>query len=161
MTCPLASSILRFAYCAVAVPASTGIILSNRLLPAQAAIQAYDITIDVTAGSLAGNQFTGSICYDDEFLTGIGSETVTPYLGLGTRMTFLGQTYNETADTDYPEFPQLILQDGEVDRLEFWVESDQRGSWWDTPGWAIELTRQGPGDPVDSCGLVGGAATAQ
>jgi hypothetical protein len=129
-------------------------------VPAQAAIQTYDITIDVTAGSLEGNRFTGRICYDDEFLTGMGIETVTPYLGLSTRINFLGQTYDQTDDTDYPEFPQLILQEGEIQRLEFWVESDQRGSWWETPGWTIELTRQAPGD-LPGCGPAGDSIMVQ
>lgn len=148
MNRPLASSILRFACCAVALPASTGMLLSSRTLPAQAATQIYDIVVNVTAGSLEGNQFTGTICYDDEFLMGIGTEEVNPYLGLSTTMNFLGRDYDQTADTDYPEYPKLILEDGEIQRLEFWVESDQRGSWWDTPGWDIQLTERERFEPT-------------
>ena len=136
------SSILRIACCAVAVPASTGFLLSGLSSPAQATIQTYDIVVDVTAGSLEGNQFTGTICYDDEFLMGIGTEEVSPYLGLSTTMNFLGKDYDQTADTDYPEYPKLILQDGEIQSLEFWVESEKRGSWWNTPGWDIQLTKR-------------------
>lgn len=138
----VASSLLRFACCAVAVPASTGLILSSIPGTAQAAIQTYDIVVDVTAGSLEGNQFTGTICYDDEFLMGIGTEEVSPYLGLSTTMNFLGKDYDQTDDTDYPDYPKLILEDGEIQSLEFWVESDQRGSWWNTPGWDIQLTER-------------------
>ena len=138
---------------AVALPTAAGLALSPlATAPTQAAPHIYDITIDVTAGSLNGNTFTGAICYDDEFLMGMGTEEVTPYLGLLTTMNFLGKDYDQTADADYPEFPKLILQDGEIDRLEFWVESDTRGSWWDTPGWDIQLSeRQGITELPTSC----------
>jgi len=128
---------------AIALSAAPAILLSSlAITPAQAAIRTHDIVVDVTAGSLEGNQFTGTICYDDEFLMGIGTEEISPYLGLSVTMNFLGKDYDQTADTDYPEYPKLILEDGEIQRLEFWVESDERGSWWNTPGWDIQLTER-------------------
>lgn len=150
------SNIFQSIFCAIAKQASYGIALPAAGLflanTAQAAPHIYDITIDVTAGSLNGNTFTGAICYDDEFIMGIGTEEVTPYLGLLTTMNFLGKEYDQTADADYPDYPKLILEDGEIERLEFWVESDTRGSWWDTPGWDIQLSqRQGITEIPTSC----------
>ncbi len=112
---------------------------------AQALPVTYDITITVTDGSLKGNTFTGSFTYDDEKLTYSGQESLSPKDGISATMNFLGKDYNATDDADYPDYPQLIFQDGAFERLEFWVESDTRGSWWDTPGWNIELSRTGAG----------------
>lgn len=126
---------------------ATGSTLLSTVLAtaAQALPVTYDITITVTDGSLKGNTFTGSFTYDDEKLTYDGQESLSPDDGIAVTMNFLGKDYDATADADYPEFPQIIFQDGAFERLEFWVESEQRGSWWDTPGWNIELSRSGAG----------------
>lgn len=101
---------------------------------------AYDFTVMVTEGSLAGNTFNGSFSYDDSTLSGVGVEEIGIDEGLTVNMTFLGQDYAETADTGYPEFPKLIFEAGEIQRLDFWIEPGERGVWWGLPGWEIELS---------------------
>ena len=102
----------------------------------------YGFTVEVTEGSLAGNTFTGEISYDESALTGRGQEILRWEDGLTVRMTMLGETVTEFEDVDFPDFPQLLFVDGTLERLEFWVESEERGSWWDLPGWNISLQRQ-------------------
>lgn len=106
----------------------------------QAAPVTYDFTVVVTQGSLAGNTFSGSFTYDDEMVEGVGTETLGVEDGLTVEMDFLGENYTETADTDYPEFPQLVFEAGEIQRLDFWIEPGQRAVWWGLPGWEIELS---------------------
>ena len=55
-------------------------------------------------------------------------------------MTFLEQNYTEKEDRDYPEFPKLIFEDGAIQRLDFWIEPNERDIWWGRPGWDIELS---------------------
>lgn len=111
-------------------------------LPAQAGkvTYTYEFTVKVTQGSLAGNTFEGTFSYDSTTLTHTGAETIGVEDELDITMQFLGQIYEETADTDYPNFPQLILQDGEVQQLDFWMEAGPRVNWWALPGWKVQLS---------------------
>jgi len=54
-------------------------------------------------------------------------------------MTFFGQDYTDKADTGYPEYPKLILEDGLIQYLDFWIEPGERVFWWGQPGWKVEL----------------------
>ncbi len=47
---------------------------------------AYDFTVEVSQGSLAGNTYTGSFSYDDEQLTGVGQEEIRVTDGLKVKM---------------------------------------------------------------------------
>lgn len=109
------------------------------IAPAYSAPVSYRFTVEVTEGSLAGNTFEGMVSFDDDAVSGEGEEVLQVDDGLSVSMTMLGETVNELQDVDYPEYPQLILMDGEVKRLEFWAESEQRASWWDLPGWEITV----------------------
>ncbi|MGB3401468.1 MAG: hypothetical protein WBA77_02120 [Microcoleaceae cyanobacterium] len=110
-------------------------------LPAvQAAPVTYDFTVVVTEGSLSGNTFSGSFSYDDAMIEGVGTETVGVEEGLKVNMNFLGEDYTETADIDYPKFPRVIFEAGEIQRLDYWIEPGERGIWWGLPGWEIELS---------------------
>lgn len=102
----------------------------------------YHFTVEVTKGGLAGNTFTGEFTYDESALSGEGAEILRVEDGLSVSMTMLGETITETEDVDYPDFPQLQFEDGEVKRLEFWAESEERGSWWGLPGWEVTLELQ-------------------
>ena len=123
---------------AIATVAATLIALNGR--PVQALPVTYDFTVVVTQGSLAGNTFNGSFSYDDALLSGVGAEEIGIADGLTVNMNFLGQDYAESADTDYPNFPKLIFENGEIQQLDFWIESEERGIWWGLPGWEIELS---------------------
>ena len=124
---------------------TTAAIVSFALLsiaPVQAAPVNYHFTVEVTEGSLAGNTFEGEFSFDDETISGEGEEVVQVEDGLTVSMTMLGETITESQDVDYPDYPQLLLVDGDVERLEFWAESEERGSWWDLPGWEVTVELQ-------------------
>lgn len=123
---------------AIATVAATLVAIDG--LPVQALPVTYDFTVVVTQGSLAGNTFNGSFSYDDSTLSGVGVEEIGVVDGLTITMTFFGQDYLETADIDYPAFPKLIFDEGEIQRLDFWIEPGERGVWWGLPGWEIELS---------------------
>ncbi|MEL7086329.1 MAG: hypothetical protein AAF268_17635 [Cyanobacteria bacterium P01_A01_bin.3] len=109
--------------------------------PAYSAPITYRFTVDVTEGSLAGNTFEGMVSFDGDAISGEGEEVLQVEDGLSVSMTMLGETINELQDVDYPEYPQLTLMDGDVERLDFWAESEQRANWWDLPGWEITVER--------------------
>ena len=110
------------------------------ILPSQALPVAYDFTVVVKEGSLAGKTFEGSFSYDDEVITGKGTEEITVADGLKTNINFFGENYTEKEDQNYPQFPKLIFQDGEIYLLDFWVEPGERDIWWRRQGWEIELS---------------------
>ncbi|NEO87214.1 MAG: hypothetical protein F6J87_23585 [Spirulina sp. SIO3F2] len=110
--------------------------------PAFARDIGYRFTVTVTGGSLAGNTFEGVLVYDDATLTGAGTETLTVDAENGDLrviMELLGQFYTEAEDVDAPNFPQLVFEDGEIQQLDFWLESGPRVNWWALPGWEVEL----------------------
>lgn len=103
----------------------------------------YDFTVTVTEGKLAGISFGGSFTYDDDAVSERGMTAIAVEDGLTVDMTFFDRPFTAKDDIDYPEFPQLFFEDGEVQKLEFWVEpGEERGSWWDLPGWNVDLERR-------------------
>lgn len=110
--------------------------------PAQAAPVTYDFTVKVTQGSLAGKSFQGTLRYDDAKLQGQGIETIDAAQGLQVCMNFLGRNYRETQDSNQPEFPKLVFQNGKIQTLDFWIEPGKRLNWWTLPGWETTLTRK-------------------
>lgn len=113
------------------------------IAPAGAEPLIYDFTVEVREGSLAGNRFSGTFRFDREAITGSGQETIGVADGLTVKMQFYGLDFAATQDVDYPQFPIVHLNNGEVEALDFWVEPSERGLWWERPGWEIELTRRG------------------
>lgn len=121
----------------------TGLAIAWTLLSGGAVAKpvTYDFTVDVTEGKLAGKSFDGSFSYDDEAVSETGTTAIGITEGLQVEMTFFDRSFTAEDDVNYPEFPQLVLEEGEVQKLEFWVEPGaERGSWWDLPGWNVELT---------------------
>lgn len=102
----------------------------------------YDYFVTVSQGPLAGNSFSGSFTYDDSILTGTGEETIGVEGGLTVHSTFFDFDYRETDDINYPNYPTLTFENGEIKRLDFWVEEGERIVWWDLPGWDVELSRR-------------------
>ncbi|AFZ07139.1 hypothetical protein Osc7112_2729 [Oscillatoria nigro-viridis PCC 7112] len=100
----------------------------------------YDFIVTVTKGGLAGNSFNGSFTYDDAKLKGTGVEELGIAEGLTTCINYLGRTYRETDDTSYPNFPTLRFEDGKIAQLNFWVQPNQRVSWWNSNGWEVKLS---------------------
>ena len=99
-------------------------------------------TVDISAGSLEGQEFYGEFSFDKDDLTGQGQETVTVDDGLQVSMYYLGRTYEATSDRNYPDYPRVILQDGKVELLDFWVDPRDRDIWWTgIPGWDVQLTQ--------------------
>ncbi|MGD1850212.1 MAG: hypothetical protein ACFCBU_06265, partial [Cyanophyceae cyanobacterium] len=86
--------------------------------------------IEISAGSLEGNRFSGSFSFDHDQLTGEGEEIVTVENGLEISMAYLGRTYRQEDDRNYPDYPRVILQDGKVELVDFWVDPRDRGIWW-------------------------------
>ncbi|MGI0488146.1 hypothetical protein ACN4EK_22115 [Pantanalinema rosaneae CENA516] len=111
--------------------------------PAQAAPVTYEFTVKVTQGSLAGKSFQGTLRYDDAKLQGKGMETIDATQGLQVCMNFFGRNYRETQDSNHPEFPKLVFQDGQIQTLDFWIEPGKRLNWGTLPGWETTFTRKG------------------
>lgn len=126
--------------------ATTAAILSFAVVgtkTAQAAIISYDFTVDVTSGSLNGSQPSGSFSYDDSTLTGSGLETLGVDKGLSVSFNFLGKTYKEIDDIEFPEYPLVQFQDRKLLGLNFTAYSPSSQFF-------------GIGDTVDlSAGLIG------
>lgn len=127
---------------AVVIVGAIASVIGVQVSPAWAEIQTYDFTVNVTQGALAGQTYSGSFRFDDSSLIGSGDETLTVEDGLTVQMNFFGRDYTEIDDADYPAFPQLQFEDGEIHRLDFWIESGERVIWWDLPGWEVHLVPQ-------------------
>lgn len=125
--------------------AAVSIVIAYTVLdfsPVQAKPVSYDFKVNVTQGKLSGTSFGGNFSYDDSVLDSTGSATLKVENGLTVNMNFFGQSFTAKDDINYPNFPQLSLENGEVKELDFWVEPGKRGKWWGLPGWEIELIRR-------------------
>lgn len=112
------------------------------VIPVQAAPVMYDFTVKVTQGKLAGKSFQGTLRYDDANLQGKGIETIDTTQGLQVCMNFFGRHYRETQDSNQPEFPKLVFQNGQIQTLDFWIEPGKRLNWGTLPGWETTFTRK-------------------
>ncbi|MBD3884170.1 hypothetical protein IFO70_20695 [Phormidium tenue FACHB-886] len=118
--------------------------------PVQAAIVTYNFTVNVTEGALAGQSYRGTFSYDDSMLKGTGAETLGVDQGLTVCMNYFGQNYTAANDRDYPNFPKLAFENGEIEYLDFWVQPNDRVVWWNLPGWEVDLSlRQSEADTVN------------
>ena len=107
----------------------------------------YDFTINVTAGPLANNTYMGSFSYDPTTVTGEGLEEIGVDDGLKASIVFFEEEFTEADDSNFPDFPVLVFEDGEIVRLDFWVEEGDRLVWWNTPGWEVEAEVRSAGQP--------------
>lgn len=92
--------------------------LAAALLPAQAAIVQFDFSSTVNSGPFSGQVGTGSIRFDNAF----GGSEVSPGAGNGSLeidFSFLGQTFHESNDQDFPNFPLVTLFDGAPVGIDF------------------------------------------
>ena len=85
------------------------------------------ITTSTFEGTVVGSAFngtvgTGSFTYDESLLTNSGSETLTPIDGLTVEFTIFGQTFTESNDIDFSDFPHLTFIDGVVEGLNFVID---------------------------------------
>ena len=108
---------------------------------------AYEFTVEVTEGPLAGQQYDGSFCYPKGAITGEDTEVLSDADGFQVSMNFFGNSYIGSDDTSYPDFPTLTLEGGEVTQLDFWIEAGDRQVWWDLPHWDVSLSA--PEDTAD------------
>lgn len=91
--------------------AALALAIAAALLPAQAALVQFDFSTTVGSGPLSGEVGTGFIRFDDAF----SGSTVSTGVGNGSleiNFSFLGQTFNEANDQDFPNFPQVTLFEG-------------------------------------------------
>lgn len=89
--------------------------------PLQAATITYDFKADVTSGSLLGQTFTGFLSYNDSALTGVESEDLGPADELKVSFNFLGATYTEKNEQEFPDFPLVNFNNGVFEGLDFFV----------------------------------------
>ena len=58
-----------------------------------------------------GELASGSFTYDDDLIVGIGDEVLLPP-DFTLTLSFLGQTFTEDDDIDFPDFPEIFFEDG-------------------------------------------------
>ena len=87
----------------------------------QAAV--VEVTVDGTVGfgPFTGATATGTITYNDELITGIADEFLTPAEGLTVSLTIFGQTFTEADDVAFDAGPVLDFLGGEIIRFDFSV----------------------------------------
>ncbi|MCA1990686.1 MAG: hypothetical protein LDL41_01375, partial [Coleofasciculus sp. S288] len=91
--------------------------------PAQAVTLHWDFQVKVTEGSLTNNTYVGSFHYDDANLSGVGTETLGIADGLKISFNWLGQTVTERYDIQFPTFPTVSFNDGNILTLN-WIVGD-------------------------------------
>lgn len=103
--------------------AAAALALSASLLPASAALVSFSFLAPVLTGPLAGQVGSGVIRFDDTF-----SGTLTPALGgVEIDFDFLGQSFDETHDLDFPDFPELTVLDGRPIAIDFLLQQGEAG----------------------------------
>ncbi|MEO0535329.1 MAG: hypothetical protein AAF215_15840 [Cyanobacteria bacterium P01_A01_bin.123] len=88
-----------------------------------------DFSVDIVSGDfLLGETFLGQVIYDDQFLTGVGTELIDLASGLvSLDFTYVGAdlttpvTYTEADDDISAGFPLATFQDGELAGLDYSV----------------------------------------
>lgn len=91
--------------------AFSALALTAALLPAQAALVQFDFSTTVDSGPLLGEVGTGFIRFDDAFagsVVSFGAGNGSLEIGFN----FLGQSFNESNDQGFPDFPQVTLFEG-------------------------------------------------
>lgn len=103
--------------------------MSLGVASANAARFAADFSVDITSGDfLVGETFSGQVVYDDQFITGVGTELVDLASGLiSLDFTYVDSdlttpvTYTEADDDIAAGFPVVTFQNGELAGLDYSV----------------------------------------
>ncbi|BAT52433.1 hypothetical protein NOS3756_13730 [Nostoc sp. NIES-3756] len=95
-------------------------VAAAEVMPTQAATVKYNFTANVTSGNNLG-QYLGSFEYDDSFLTSLGLETVGIEDGLKVTFNYLDQTFTEEDDYDFPAYPIVSFDSGQLLGLSYFV----------------------------------------
>lgn len=93
--------------------------LAAAMCPAHAGLVQFDFSTTVGSGPFAGQVGTGFIRFDDTFA---GAGSVSPGAATGSLeigFTFLGQTFRETHDLEFPSFPVVTLFEGQPVAIDF------------------------------------------
>jgi hypothetical protein len=90
-----------------------------------------DFTVTITEGSLIGNQYYGSLSFNDSIITGVGEELITPANGnIMVNFTFIDRnlipkTYTQLDDIFAPEFPRIDYENGDFAGLVYYLNFDR------------------------------------
>lgn len=102
--------------------------LAAALLPAGAAPVTLSFVAPVTSGPFSGQVGSGVIRFDTADLDASGSGTLTPGTSaLEIDFSFGGQTFHESHDPGFPDFPELIVSDGIPVGIDFLLEQGSAG----------------------------------
>lgn len=100
---------------------------------AWSATQTFELQATVVGGAYAGQVGTGTFSFDPSLVTGTGTEIVDTSVNGGSdgkltiTFTFLGQTYTEVNDYQFPSSPGLVLVDGFPAGLDFLIRDGLNG----------------------------------
>jgi len=88
---------------------------------AQATIITKTYTAHVVNAPYSGTTGIGSFTYDDSILDGGGNGIASTGNGLTLTFTLFGQTFTQSDDTDFPDYPQLTIVNFTPTLLDFQV----------------------------------------
>lgn len=96
--------------------------------PASAAVVNFTITLGdiVPAGQglTPGQVINASVGYDGSLVALVGEQKLTPSEDstITIDLTFAGFSYDQNDDLDYPDFPVLSFEDGEIHGISYFAE---------------------------------------
>jgi hypothetical protein len=126
-----------------------GLILFGIYGTAQSDIVTSTFSGTVTDGPFAGYFGTGSFTYDDA-LVSLSEDWIIVDDGLEVSFSFDGQTFNETNDEAYPDFPQLVFYDYEPSYLDYVIVGGENGVVFNNP--TLAALGLGSLSPADRAG---------
>lgn len=97
---------------AVATPSASAVVVNETL------------TARVVGGVFDGTIGTGTFSYDDDLIPEFGLYDIGPIEGLQLTLTLFGQTFEETDDAEYDEYPKLYFEDRVPVLLDFLVSEN-------------------------------------
>lgn len=89
---------------------------------ADAVVVNETFTARVGGGAFDGTIGTGTFSYDDDLIPSFGLFEIGPNEGLRLTFTLFGQTFEETNDYEYDEYPKLYFEDRRPTILDFLVD---------------------------------------
>ncbi|MBE7501596.1 MAG: hypothetical protein HS113_15095 [Verrucomicrobiales bacterium] len=92
--------------------------------PTASAAAVYEITARVVGGVFDGTIGTGTFSYNDDLIPEFGPFEIGPIEGLRLTLTLFGQTFEETNDVEYDQFPKLYLEERRPTALDFLVDEN-------------------------------------